>query len=116
MVTRNKYIVNISKQLRSHLTPWEIILWRHLRGGRFYDVKFKRQVAFENYVVDFCSNEKKLIIELDGSSHQGSLNDKKRDLFFNNLGYKVLRFWNNEVDNNLEGVLEKIKKELNVKD
>lgn len=65
------------------------------------------------YIVDFCCNEKKLIIELDGGQHNESDNlakDEMRDNYFRYYGYKVLRFWNNDIDNNLEGVLEVIRK------
>lgn len=63
------------------------------------------------FIVDFCCNEKKLIIELDGSQHNQIDNfiDKERDYFFKSHGYEVLRFWNNDIDDNIDGVLEKIK-------
>lgn len=95
------------------MTPWEAKLWYYLRGNRFYGFKFKRQVPMRNYVVDFCCQEKKLIIELDGGHHNQEL-DKRRDAvrqeFLESNGYKVLRFWNHEIDNNIEGVLETIRK------
>jgi very-short-patch-repair endonuclease len=64
------------------------------------------------HIVDFCCNEKKSIIEVDGGQHNEAhnlLRDKKRDEYFNKYGYAVLRFWNNEIDENIEGVLEKIR-------
>jgi len=64
------------------------------------------------YIVDFCCNEKKLIIEIDGGQHnelEFINKDKQRDEYFGKCGYRVLRIWNNEIDDNLEGVLEKIK-------
>lgn len=74
-------------------------------------MKFRRQFKIGNYIVDFCCLEKKLIIELDGSQHtikQNIIQDKKRQEFLENLGYKVLRFWNNEIDENPDGVIQKI--------
>ena len=106
-----KQLLSLSKNLRTKQTPWESRLWYFLRGGRFYGLKFKRQVSMGKFIVDFCCNEKKLIIELDGSQHNQIDNfiDKERDYFFKLHGYKVLRFWNNDIDDNIDGVLEKIK-------
>jgi very-short-patch-repair endonuclease len=107
----NKLIL-FAKQLRTNQTPWEEKVWYYLRAGRFYRLKFKRQVVFDKYVVDFCCNAKKLIIELDGGQHkedQNILYDQKRDLYLKQQGYEVLRFNNNDVDTNIEGVLEIIR-------
>ena len=87
-------------------------MWSHLRRGNFDGFKFKRQVPIEKYIADFCCNERKLIIELDGNQHKGSVSDRERNEFFTSLGYKVLRFWDSDVDNNLEGVLEIISRVL----
>lgn len=95
---REKYLLNYSRQLRNKSTVWEQKLWRHLRAGRFYGLKFKRQVPIQGCIVDFCCNEKKLIIELDGYYHKFSLDDDCRDRCLKNLGYTVLRFWNNEIE------------------
>lgn len=106
----------LSKKLRKNQTPWEVKLWRHLRAGRFYNTKFKRQVPIGNYIVDFCCQKKKLIIELDGGGHnqyeQKSV-DLKRQKFLEAEEYKVLRFWNNAIDNQLDSVLEEISKTIN---
>jgi very-short-patch-repair endonuclease len=112
IMTENNHLISFAKQLRTKQTPWEIKLWYYLRAGRFYNLKFKRQVAMDKYIIDFCCNEKKLIIELDGSQHKESLDmksDTMRDSYFNDQGYKVLRFNNNDVDGNIEGVLETIR-------
>ncbi len=101
-----------SKTLRKEHNPWEIKLWRYLRANRFYDLKFKRQVQIGNYIYDFSCRSKMLIIELDGGQHARtdiSLKDKEKKNFAERVGYKVLRFWNNDLDSNLQGVLEKIK-------
>ena len=94
------------------MTPWEYKLWFYLRRGNFNGIKFKRQVPVEKYIADFCCNDKKLIIELDGNQHRSSVSDKERDKFFIDLGYKILRFWNNEINLNIDGVLEIIRKNL----
>jgi very-short-patch-repair endonuclease len=105
----------VSKILRKQTTPWERKLWYYLRGNKFYGLKFKRQVPMGNYVVDFCCQEKKLVIELDGGQHSETeikIDDKGKQNFLENKGYRVLRFWNNDVDGNIEGVLETIRKAI----
>jgi len=101
--------LQFSRRLRKRQTPQEIVLWSKLRNRRFLDLKFRRQHSIGNYIVDFICLEKKVIIEIDGSGHQEQKSyDNKRDIYFKEEGYKVLRFWNNEINNNLEGVLLKI--------
>ena len=107
---------NIIKILRKNPTPWESKLWYHLRNRNLDRVKFRRQFKIDKYIVDFCCLEKKLIIELDGGHHNENDNiirDQQRKKYLENHGYKVLRFWNNEVDNNLEGVIDKILENIN---
>lgn len=101
---RENYLTQYSKKLREQ-TIWEAKLWRHLRAHRFYGLKFKRQVAIERYIVDFCCNEKKVIIELDGGFHRGSrAEDIQRDQFFLERGYQVFRFWNSELETIYRGI------------
>ena len=72
-------------------------------------IKFRRQQPIENYIVDFVSFEKRIVIEIDGSQHADDTNkDEERDRFLTKNGYNVLRFWDNEVFQNIEGVLEVI--------
>ncbi len=98
-----------AKKLRSDMTDVEQKLWYHLRAKRFVNCKFKRQVPMQRYIADFVCFEKRLIVELDGGQHAAQQDyDKKRDEFFINQGFRVLRFWNNEVVGNLEGVLTTI--------
>lgn len=100
-----------AKYLRNNLTKPEDVLWYYLRNRRFIDLKFRRQVPMKKYILDFVCLEKKLIIELDGSQHLGDKAikyDIKRDNFFKNQGFRILRFYNSEIFNNLEGVLEVI--------
>ena len=92
-------------ELRHELTPAEHKLWAYLRGDKL-GVNFRRQHAVGNYIPDFCSPKAKLIIELDGSQHlEQEEYDKERTEYLESQGYKVIRFWNNDVMNNLEGVI-----------
>ena len=97
-----------AKQLRSNMTDAEKLLWYHLRGHRFLGAKFKRQQPFGNYIVDFVCFEAMLVIEVDGSQHLESKADKQRDDWIRAQGFRILRFWNNEVLSETESVLEKI--------
>lgn len=103
--------IEIARKLRKTQTPLEARLWYYLRSRRFQGFKFRRQYPISNFIVDFCCLRQKLIIELDGGQHNESANqssDIKRDQCLVSMGYQVLRFWNNDLDNNLGGVLEKI--------
>lgn len=100
----------LRKKLRKDATPQEIILWSRLRRKQL-GCKFRRQDSIGKYVVDFHCPEKKLIIELDGWQHREENNngyDIERTKFLELFGYKIIRFWNNEVNKNIEGVLLKI--------
>jgi len=102
-----------ARNLRKNMTSQEQKMWALLRNKRYKNLQFKRQEPFGIYIVDFVCHNKKLIIEIDGGQHNEQNNieyDKKRTEFFESKGYVVLRFWNNEVDNNIEGVFEKIDK------
>ena len=103
-------LLDNAKTLRRNLTDTEQKLWYHLRAHRFMGRKFKRQKPIGRYVVDFVCLEEKLIIELDGGQHAESAEyDQERDSWLRSQGYTVLRFWNNEMMNEMEGVLEKIR-------
>jgi len=81
-----------------------------LRNRRFYNYKFRRQFPIAPYIADFACLDLKLIIELDGGQHtEQKLYDNQRDIFLEQRGFKVIRFWNNDVIDNLEGVLESIR-------
>ncbi len=104
--------VKLSRQLRKDQTPWEKKLWLHLKGSKFLGHKFKRQVVIGKFIYDFSCFEKKLIIELDGSQHAEEtiqIKDKEKQECAERLGYKMLRFHNNEIQGNIEGVLETIR-------
>lgn len=99
--------IKIARRLRRNETQQEKILWSILRNRKFKNLKFKRQVPIGKYIADFCCNERKIIIEIDGGQHnedENIINDINRTKFFEKEGYRVIRFWNNEINNNLEGV------------
>ena len=99
-----------AKALRRNLTEAEQRLWYHLRAHRFMGYKFKRQKPIGRYIVDFACLEHRLIIELDGGQHSEQVAyDQQRDAWLRNQGYTVLRFWNNDVMQQLESVLEQIR-------
>jgi len=92
-------------QLRKKSTPAEQKLWAIIRNDQL-GVNFRRQHAIGKYIPDFVCIEKKLIIELDGSQHlEQQEYDEERTKYLNSLGYRVIRFWNNEVMNNSDGVI-----------
>ena len=102
-----------AKSLRSNQTNVESKLWYHLRAHRFMGLKFKRQKPIGSYIADFVCWERKLVIEVDGGQHAEQVEyDIKRTQYLESEGYKVLRFWNNQVMHELESVLEKIRVEI----
>jgi very-short-patch-repair endonuclease len=106
-------LVPFAKSLRKRTTDTEQLLWRHLRAKHFGGLKFRRQQPIGTYIVDFVCFEKKIIVELDGGQHtqpEEMRNDRIRDQWFETQGYKILRFWDNEVLTNTQGVLEVISK------
>ena len=113
MVQRKNTLTRLAKDLRAHSTEAERLLWKHLRSKQLRDTKFRRQQPIGNFIVDFVSLDKKLIVELDGSQHiERQENDERRDQWLKSEGFKVLRFWNSEIFGNIEGVLESIMEEL----
>jgi very-short-patch-repair endonuclease len=101
-----------AKQLRQTMTPAETLLWRYLKANRIDGLGFRRQVPFKNYIADFACLSAKLIIELDGQSHDFDAQqraDATRDAFFMTEGFRVLRFSNQDVTSNLEGVVDAIR-------
>jgi len=102
-----------AKALRRNQTDVEKILWHRLRNRQVNGCKFRRQHQIGNYVVDFVCPEKRLVVELDGGQHAEQVeNDATRTGYLALKGYRVLRFWNNDVVENIDGVLETIKLEL----
>ncbi|HEX9916773.1 MAG TPA: DUF559 domain-containing protein [candidate division Zixibacteria bacterium] len=103
-------LTTIAKNLRKRPTNAETLLWKHLRSKQLEGLKFRRQQAIGNYVADFVCFEKRILIELDGGQHKKD-NDNRRDKWFEKQGFKVLRFWNNDVLMNTRGALETIREE-----
>jgi very-short-patch-repair endonuclease len=103
-------IVKTAKNLRKNLTDAEKIVWLHLRAKQFQGLKFRKQAPMGRYVVDFVCHANKLVIEVDGGQHAvNKSRDQQREVWLRAHGYNVLRFWNNEVLENIEGVLECIR-------
>ena len=101
---------NYAKDLRSHQTEAEQRLWYRLRAHRFMGLKFKRQKPVGRYIVDFVCLEYCLVVELDGGQHAEQAEyDQQRDTWLRDQGFTVLRFWNNEVMQQMEEVLERIR-------
>ena len=102
-----KSLTRTARRLRSDPTEAEKHLWHVLRS-KSLGVKFRRQAVIGRYIVDFACFEKKLVVEVDGGQHCESQRDITRDEWLSNQGFKVLRFWNNDVFANLEGLFQKI--------
>ena len=104
-----KYIK--ARQLRNNTTPQEKKLWFYLRNNQINNYRFRRQYPIGKYIVDFVCRSKNLIIEIDGGQHNDKINieyDKERTQYLQSRGFNVIRFWNNEIDENIEEVYNKI--------
>ncbi|MBJ7879438.1 endonuclease domain-containing protein [Gelidibacter salicanalis] len=111
-IHNRKYLLERRKELRNNATSAEATLWKHLQGNKLKGRKFRRQHSIENYIVDFYCASEKLIIELDGAVHLDFAiqnYDYERQQKLESLGFKVLRFENKDVFENLEGLLNEIK-------
>jgi very-short-patch-repair endonuclease len=102
-----------SKRLRKEMTDVERILWSNLRARRFEKFKFRRQAPIGRYIVDFVCFEQRIIVELDGSQHSDSDRDVIRDAWLKSQGFEVLRFWNIDILQALDGTLLAILDALN---
>ena len=99
--------------LRKSQTDAELRLWQRLRNRQLGNFKFRRQHPFPPFIVDFVCPEGRLIVEIDGGQHAEDRDaDERRTLALQAHGYRVIRFWNNDVLQNMEGVLESILGEL----
>ena len=109
--------VKLAKILRKNQTEQEEKLWQLIRNNKFYGYKFRRQVPIGDYIVDFLCLEKRIVIELDGGQHNEPEHiryDNERTAYLERRGYKVIRFWNNEVNENIVGVYEKLQQEFGI--
>jgi very-short-patch-repair endonuclease len=109
---RNEKSIRIARQLRTNQTDAETVLWNRIRNRQIDGHKFVRQQPILGYICDFVCRERRLIIEVDGGQHNESATDTIRDRRLIEAGYSVLRFWNNDVLGNTEGVLLTIQTEL----
>jgi very-short-patch-repair endonuclease len=96
-----------ARRLRRDATDVERKLWQQLRNRQLGGLKFRRQATVGGHIADFLCAEKRLIVELDGGQHSQEA-DAARTAHLEELGYRVIRFWNNEVNDNLDGVLQAI--------
>ena len=108
----NEKTVRIARRLRANQTDAETVLWNRIRNRQIDGHKFVRQVPMLGYICDFVCRERRLIVEVDGGQHNESAADAIRDRRLMDEGYRVLRFWNNDVLGNIEGVLMTIQAEL----
>jgi very-short-patch-repair endonuclease len=110
IVRRALMTLQRSRDLRRNATDVERRLWWYLRGRRFESFKFRRERPIGPYIVDFVCLERRLIVELDGGQHAEDRKsyDERRDAYLRRAGYRVLRIWNNEVNENLDGVMQEI--------
>ena len=110
-----KRLTQRARTLRRRSTEAEKLLWHYLRGTQLEGAKFRRQQPIGEYIVDFVSFSHKLVVEVDGGQHAQpaeQVRDGRRDAWLQERGYRVLRFWNNEVLQNVEGVIEAIRSGL----
>jgi very-short-patch-repair endonuclease len=108
-----KKLTPVARKLRADRTEAEERLWYHLRGRRFEGEKFVCQFQIDNYIADFACRTARLAIELDGGQHNVA-RDAARTEIIEKYGYRVIRFWNNDVLANTDGVLEAIRQEVHI--
>ena len=106
------YIKEFARNMRKEMTSQEVKLWQNIRKEKL-GVKFRRQVSINSkYIADFACLEKKIIIEIDGGQHCNSFEDVQRTFYLEKEGFRVVRFWNNDIDDNLKGCIQFLKKEI----
>lgn len=109
--------IPIRRKLRREMTAGEKVFWAKVARRQFNNLKFRRQHAIGNYIVDFYCPEKKLIIEIDGDSHAEELtiqDDRAREDYLESFGYKIIRYQNSDILNSTEGVFEDLIKKLEI--
>lgn len=101
----------LAKNQRRHSTDAEQLVWHYLRAKKLEGLKFRRQQPIGPYIADFVCFEKNVVIEVDGGQHTVfEKKDRERNRWFEEQGYRVLRFWNHEVLSNIEAVLDAIRR------
>ena len=111
IIPYNPKLKKLARKLRNNSTFSEVILWQKLKGKQIQGVDFHRQRPVDNYIVDFICSELWLVIELDGYTHNlndVALRDERKEARLQELGLKVIRFWDEEVLNDIDGVLRVI--------
>ena len=99
---------SVVENLRNNATEAERRLWQHLSRRQLKGFKFSRQIPLGPFICDFMCRERRLIVELDGGQHADNMRDVRRTAFLTAEGYRVIRFWNNDVLESIEGVLQTI--------
>jgi very-short-patch-repair endonuclease len=102
---------SFARDMRGDSTKAENLLWQAIRNKYLEGLKFKRQVPLDGYILDFVCFEARLIVEVDGAQHSQSARDAERDRYFASQGFKTLRFWNDDVVQNIDGVCRMILRE-----
>ena len=108
-MSADRRLIEFARQMRREPTPAEETLWRQLKNRQLTGLKFRRQHPLGLYIADFYCSSAALVIELDGDSHttpEGETHDRLRHEYLRSLNLSVIRFWNTEVHDNIEGVLE----------
>lgn len=103
--------LHVARQLRRRMTPQEVKVWVKLRELRAAGLHFRRQVPIGPYLVDFACLKKRMVVEIDGNQHgyeRAAAADRSRDLALERFGFRVRRFWNVEIDRDLNAVIETI--------
>ena len=110
-MARHHFLTSRSRALRKNATDAERKLWSVLRRQQLNGFKFRKQVEIDGYIVDFLCAEQRLIIEVDGGQHSPA-RDARRTAFLQSQGFRLIRFWNNDVLQNLDGVWTTIEEAL----
>ena len=112
---RDARLTGYAKAMRKQMTEPETRIWLHVRAERFEGVKFRRQKVIGRYIADFAANEPRLVIEIDGQTHDvDDRQDAERTRYLNERGYQVIRFTNLDVMTNMEGVLIRLSEALDM--
>ncbi len=107
------YMKDFARKLRKNMTKQEVVFWQQIRKNRL-GVRFRRQHSIDDqYIADFYCHEKRLIIEIDGGQHCNSFEDVQRTFYLESRGYRIIRFWNNEINENLSACIDFLYQEIN---